>query len=467
MFERLRHYLFIFLLLGTCLAARDARAQDITEEDVTFQSGDVLLNGTLLVPPNGAPGPAIVFIHGAGLGRRDENRDVALALAREGFHALIYDKRSEGYSAAPTGDRSYSLLAGDAIAAVHMLQQRDDVDPAHIGLWGLSEGGWVAPLAATRTDDVAFVITVAGGGIGPVEQTAWATERALRRQGVTSPGALRALSEHSFRFFVSAELFAEGTYDPIPVLEQLRQPVLAMWGADDHLMPAAASARAMQQALERGGNRHYELRIIPHAAHDARIVVDGQTGDALAPGYVDMMASWARAVLDDNPPGPTVDDLPADERPTRPSARNPQGFARWQIQLGFFVAFHLFFASYFLLSLLRRLRRAQIEPTPGRWRAPTIAALGLLIAWGVYAYTGFISATGGEMVAAVVAARPAVWLALQLLSLALLLLALLLGISWYRQRTTLARPERARLALVLIGVSLFLPWASWWQLFSF
>lgn len=465
MFYRYGHYPFLILLFAIFLAAPNGYAQEITEEDVTFHSGDTPLQGTLLIPDRDAPGPAIVLIHGAGPGRRDNYRDVAQALAGEGFLVLIYDKRSEGYSTGPVGDRSYALLATDAIAAVHMLQQRDDVDPTQVGLWGLSEGGWVAPLAATRSDDVAFVITVAGGGIGPLEQTAWATERALRQQGVTSEGTLRALTEHSFRFLVSAELFSEGTFDPVPVLQQLRQPVLAIWGAEDHLMPAAASARAMQQALEQGGNRHYVMRIIPNATHNAHIVVNGQSGEALAPGYVDLMTSWAGDVLAGNVPGPAIDDLPAGERPTRPAARNRQGFARWQIQLGFFAAFHLLFAGYFFVGLVRRFRR-QHRPAPGRRFARAIASLGLIVAWGVFAYTGFISATGGEMVAAVMAGRPAVWLALQLLALLLLLLTILLGAYLYRQRNSLPHNERTRLALVLIGALLFLPWAAWWQLFS-
>lgn len=465
MFNRYRQFLLPILVIGLWLLAPDTHAQEISEEDVTFHSGDTPLQGTLLIPDRDAPGPAVVLIHGAGPGQRDNYRDVAQALAGEGFLALIYDKRSEGYSTAPVGDRSYALLAADAIAAVHMLQQRDDVDPAQVGLWGLSEGGWVAPLAATRSDDVAFVITIAGGGIGPLEQTAWATERALRQQGVTSEGTLRALTEHSFRFLVSAELFSEGTFDPVPVLQQLRQPVLAIWGAEDHLMPAVASARAMQQALEQGGNRHYVMRIIPNATHNAHVVANGQSGDALAPGYVELMASWVGDVVAGNPPGPAMDDLPAGERPTRPAARNPQGFARWQIQLGFFAAFHLLFAGYFLAGLVRRFRR-QSRPMPGRRSARAIAALGLFIAWGVFAYTGFISASGGEMVAAVVAGRPLVWLILQLLALLLLLFTILLGVFLSQQRNSLPRNERNRLALVLLGALLFLPWAAWWQLFS-
>lgn len=115
------------LLLISLWAATKAVQAQVIEEEVSFHSGDITLHGTVLIPPRSEPGPAIVLIHGAGLGLRDENRAVAEAFAGEGFPVLIYDKRTEGYSPDPVGGRSYSLLADDAIAAVQMLQQHNDV----------------------------------------------------------------------------------------------------------------------------------------------------------------------------------------------------------------------------------------------------------------------------------------------------------------------------------------------------
>lgn len=456
----------VIIVVGMWVVAQDVGAQAVAEEVVSFRSGDVTLHGTVLVPERSGPGPAIVLVHGAGLGRREEYRAVGEAFAREGILAFIYDKRTEGYSAEAIGVRSYSLLAGDVVAAVEMLQQRDDVDPAQVGLWGLSEGGWVAPLAATRSDEVAFVITVAGRGIGPAEQTAWATEDALRRRGITSEGSLRALTERAYRFVVATGLFPEGTYDPVPVIERLRQPVLALWGALDKTMPPGASARLMHEALERSGNPHYVLRLIPGASHDAYAVIDGQTtiGD-FAPGYVQTMITWIQDVLAGDLPTVSVDALPVNEHLTRPSVLDLRGFARWPVQLAFFAAFQVAFGGYFVVGGVRRLRGASSQPISRRWLGRTVALLGLIASWGVYSYVGYITVTAGETVSTVIAGRPLGWFVLQSLAVALLVTAIVLGASWYRERSAWGL-ERLRHRLLLVGAVLFVPWALWWQLFS-
>src|ERR687897_587767 len=90
---------------------------------------------------------AMALIHGSGPGPRELRRADAEAFAREGIVTLIYDKRTEGYSESGLGERSYELLAQDALAAVRALRAHPEGDPGAVGLWGRSEGGWVGPLA--------------------------------------------------------------------------------------------------------------------------------------------------------------------------------------------------------------------------------------------------------------------------------------------------------------------------------
>jgi uncharacterized protein len=117
-----------------------------------------------------------VLLHGSGLALRDSLRPHAEAFARLGIATLIYDKRTEGYSQL---ERSYALLADDAVAAVSALREDPGIETSAVGLWGLSEGGWVAPIAASGSADVAFVVTVGASGVPPLQQTGWAIENNL------------------------------------------------------------------------------------------------------------------------------------------------------------------------------------------------------------------------------------------------------------------------------------------------
>src|SRR5215213_2279010 len=75
-------------------------------------------------------------------------------------------------------------LADDAVAAAKFLQSRKDVNPKQIGFWGLSQGGWIAPLAASRFPDAAFAIALSGGGLSPAETELFETEYSYQKQAI-------------------------------------------------------------------------------------------------------------------------------------------------------------------------------------------------------------------------------------------------------------------------------------------
>jgi hypothetical protein len=140
-------------------------------------------HGTVLAPEASTPRrPGLVMLQGAGNRGRNELRAEAEAFARHGIVTLIYDKRTVGYSLLR---RDYAVLAEDALAGLGLLRARGDVDPAKVGLWAQSEGAFVAPLAANRSTDVKFLITVGAVGVTPVRQTAWQYGQYLRHAGVS------------------------------------------------------------------------------------------------------------------------------------------------------------------------------------------------------------------------------------------------------------------------------------------
>ena len=165
-------------------------------EQVRFQNGDVSLAGTLVLPRSRGPHPAVVFVHGSGRQTRDYYRTFADHFAKRGIAGLAYDKRGVGES---TGEfphdtvSSFSDLADDALEGLAFLQSRQDIDPGRVGLWGASQGGWLGPLAASRSDKVAFVICVSGAGVDADTQMNFAIPNLLRAEGSTEGEIKQAL----------------------------------------------------------------------------------------------------------------------------------------------------------------------------------------------------------------------------------------------------------------------------------
>lgn len=269
----------LLVLVGPLPGPVRGETDGFGEEEIRFESGDVTLSGTILVPdgpssPSNPRKPAVALVHGAGPHTQEDQRAEAEAFVREGVVALVYDKRTEGYS---QFERSYELLADDALAAVRALRARPEVDPDAVGLWGLSEGGWVVPMAASRPEGrktVAFVVLVAASGVPPAQQHSWYLENELRRQGV-SGSMVGAVPRTGVRLLVGTDLFAEAHHDPVGPLERTRQPVLALWGEKDRIGPPAESTRIVDQALERGGNENRAIRVFPDAEHGLRSSPDG------------------------------------------------------------------------------------------------------------------------------------------------------------------------------------------------
>jgi len=173
-------------LLGCagCAQRKSAPAETriVREEPVRFTSGKVGLAGTLILPAGPPRYPAVFLFHGSG----PQGRDLSTArwFAEQGFAALTYDQRGVGESTGHFEAGPFMDLYDDGLAAVEYLKSRKEIDARRIGVWGLSQGGWLGPLAASRSADISFVIAVSGPGVSPGEQMLvyWANE--LRDRGV-------------------------------------------------------------------------------------------------------------------------------------------------------------------------------------------------------------------------------------------------------------------------------------------
>ena len=315
-----------------------ARKIEFRREEVTFRNGDVTLSGTLVLPNTKAPHPAIVRIHGAGPASRLNNADELNAY--RGIAFLSYDKRGVGKSTGNWRESSFEDLAGDALAGVQLLKSRSDINPQQIGVAGGSEGGWVAAIAASRSRDVAFIITVAGPAVSYVDEILLEVEGILRLRGGFSgtdlEGALafqrfvldmaragEALTDKGWakleaaaqkvkneRWYPYVELDPRNSYwwrraplianfNPVPLWEKIKIPVLAFYAELDRNAPAPKNVASLEAALKKAGNKNYTIKIFPKANHEFLEVENGlgflDESPRLrryVPGFFDTIDKW-------------------------------------------------------------------------------------------------------------------------------------------------------------------------------
>jgi uncharacterized protein len=317
------------------------------EEEVKFTNGDITLAGTLTLPPDAGPHPAVVLITGSGPENRDEDifgfkifRVIADALTRKGIAVLRFDDRGVGGSSAGAASDTSETFAGDVAAAVQYLKGRPEINPKQIGLLGHSEGGIIAPMVAVSSPDVSFIILMSGSGVPGsrvIEEQARlineasgappadlkeqaelekrAVDAALTGQGwdqvkadmlawfkqaaaAMPEGQRKALGDIDAWATKSAEAQIAGlqspwmqfflVHDPATVLEKVKAPVLALFGGLDLQVPAEENRAAVVQALEKGGNKDVTVKVFPSANHLYQAAKTGSPSEyaALKPEFV-------------------------------------------------------------------------------------------------------------------------------------------------------------------------------------
>ena len=293
------------------IAARPATYAS-TEVSVENVAAGIKLAGTFTLPQGKGPFPAVVLVHGSGPIDRDgkvfgHQPLLVLAdhLSRQGIAVLRYDKRGVGKSGGSRGAATTLDLAADAEAAVRFLRSRPEVDTKRIGVIGHSEGGLIAPLIASRDRDIVFVVMLAGPGVRGdrllVEQHALLArargapqaaidkDRGLNRAlfaamaeeptleaARTKAGLILAEAERKGDLpagMGAAALAQFGTpwfrellaYEPAPVLQSVRQPILVLNGERDLQVPAALDLPPIRSAL--AANPHAVVKEMPGLNH--------------------------------------------------------------------------------------------------------------------------------------------------------------------------------------------------------
>jgi pimeloyl-ACP methyl ester carboxylesterase len=315
------------------LKRKAAQAQPYQEEDVNFQSGAVTLAGTLRLPLTKGRHPAMFILQGSGGADREAESFYADYFARQGIATLVYDKRGTGSSGGDYRDESFDDFAADALAGIHYLQSRKEIDARHVGLRGRSHGGIVAPLAASLSKDVAFMINVSGAGVPPYQQVTYQVEAQMRHDGFSETDIAEALAYINLKWQVARAGGAgwdrlevatrnarskkwadrvqladkpedivpswkrEMVYDPMPALEKVKCPVLAIFGELDTLTPVVETTANYRKGLSKAGNKDVTIKVFPNADHSLLVWPkpnDEAHWPVLAAGYLDAMTNWIK-----------------------------------------------------------------------------------------------------------------------------------------------------------------------------
>ena len=286
------------------------------EEEIHFSNdkAKISLAGTLTLPPGKGPFPAAILLSGSGPHDRDESvvghrpfLVLADHLTRKGIAVLRFDKRGIGKSTGDYTNATTADFASDAEAVLAYLKTRKEIDPKKIGLIGHSEGGMIAPMVATRSNDVAWVVLLAGPALRGEDTLLLQSELILKTAGVNDgqiantrefnkqtyalvrqekdaaaleaklnalvqssgmsaslpPAALQAqvrlMASPWFRFFLD--------YDPVPALRKTMCPVLALNGEKDLQIAPKENLAGIQKALQEGGNKDFQTTELPGLNH--------------------------------------------------------------------------------------------------------------------------------------------------------------------------------------------------------
>ncbi|HKJ78912.1 MAG TPA: alpha/beta fold hydrolase [Prolixibacteraceae bacterium] len=322
------------------------------EVDYMNPESGLKLAGTLTLPPNSENFPTVILISGSGAQDRDETiyehkpfLVISDYLTRNGIAVLRVDDRGVGGSEGDIRQATSEDFATDVLAGLEYLKLRQEIDPTKIGLIGHSEGGLIAPIVATKSTDVAFIILLSGPGItgeqllyeqnylslkaagmddATIQQnrkiqeaifkiviTETDSAKRLDRLQRTLTGGMypmmnddqkkaidsrvEAVNNPWFRFFL--------THDPFHVLMNVNVPVLALNGAKDAQVAAESNLAAIEKALSEGGNKNFKTLKIKNLNHlfqtseTGAISEYGQLEETFSPEVLEIIEQWIWEVL--------------------------------------------------------------------------------------------------------------------------------------------------------------------------
>lgn len=294
------------------------------EEEVSYKNttDNVKLAATLTTPKGTGKYPAVILISGSGSQNRDSfiggHRPflvIADHLTRKGIAVLRVDDRGVGGSDVGSPSVTSENFMLDVLAGVEFLKGRREIDSKKIGLIGHSEGGMIAPMAAARSKDIAFIVMLAGLGQTGEDIIYTQTGLIAKASGVDAETVKRNVNfarrinaivksesnENRIEQLINDDLAAQAAelneeqrkaiapeaaavraampmykmpwyryfimFDPVPVLKKVKVPVLALNGDLDLQVASKENLDLIAAALRAGRNKDFTVKSFPRLNH--------------------------------------------------------------------------------------------------------------------------------------------------------------------------------------------------------
>ncbi len=253
---------------------------EYTEISFKNSQAGLQLAGMLFVPDGDGPFPTVVVIGGSGPSHRNGTwyLSVAKHLQDNGIAVLLPDKRGCDKSEGNWIGANFEELATDTISAIEFVKEQQIFEFSAIGILGFSQGAWITSVVATKTDDLSFVVNVAGGAVTTDEQLLYEETNSIAQYTYTFIAKLIApISFNSLKQKDSISAFMG--FDPIPYWKNVHIPVIFAFGDNDPNTPTNASV----ERLRENDLHQFEVEIYPGGEHG---IIDPQTYE-ISPVYLD------------------------------------------------------------------------------------------------------------------------------------------------------------------------------------
>lgn len=281
-------------------------------EDHTFKSNGLTFTGTLYTPKTAPPYPLIVIAHGAGDSKRSFSAYTHYGeyFSANGVAVFIFDKRGVGDSEGNyiEGEIYFDSLAEDLSAAFTFASHLPVIKQRSSGILGISQAGWVIPLALQRIDSIAFVVNISGPSVPPYYSDNYYKETELRNDGFSEDdireiveynrtisryvgtftnresalaikaqfkdkpwfkklGYKESLSPEDTLRLPAYDHYRRAAFDPEPFWNKPSLPVLCLFGDKDAHIPVDTIAKRFDMIFNSKQFSDYTIKRFPNGGH--------------------------------------------------------------------------------------------------------------------------------------------------------------------------------------------------------